>query len=104
MSPARHHYTTQLRMFSYLATTSTCRDAAASIRACIHKSCKLLLTVLPELLFHSTAIVSYALLRVIETHHSAVASASAMTLASALIGPAEALSICTFAIPVTAAT
>eukprot|EP00965_Chrysotila_dentata_P085840 2832656-Pleurochrysis_carterae.AAC.1 len=74
----------------------------------MHKLCMLLLaviiTVLPSLFSHLPAIAFRTFLRIIATHASAIASASAVAFTSALVGHTETLSqIGTFIVPVLAA-
>eukprot|EP00965_Chrysotila_dentata_P156866 5183341-Pleurochrysis_carterae.AAC.1 len=58
---------------------------------------------LPVLLRQASADVSRAIRSLIDTRASAAASASAIAIAVALAGPSEAVSICSFAVPVSTA-
>eukprot|EP00965_Chrysotila_dentata_P068801 2273339-Pleurochrysis_carterae.AAC.1 len=83
-------------------------------RRCIHHStcsstshaaaCRLLCRYIPACTHYASAYVFGGIARLIETRASAVASASAIAIPFAFAGASEAMSICAFAVPVSAAS
>eukprot|EP00965_Chrysotila_dentata_P153607 5076926-Pleurochrysis_carterae.AAC.4 len=114
MSLAPKNQSSPLRMLARLTTIclTLCVHAAAFASAHTHLPHMLLLAVfyavfniyLPAYTHYASAYVSHDIPRLIETRASAAASASAIAITFALAGASKAISICTFAVSVSAAT